>query len=310
MAGLEKIVTDELVFGIADRLAGEGVKVSNRLVWDQIGGGSMTTIAAALRRWREKQQLQAETPAARVPLPDGVAEGMRQAVERLWNAAQEETQKEIDRLTEGMNARVAEAVAERDNALAELQSTVEELQGWQGKAAALEDELREARQESERLRADLASATGRAGEAAARAAEIERRADDLQGELGRVHEDAKAERERQAALIAEGQAERDRLREELATLRATSTADRQKSAEDERRSAEEVERLIGTLTAATAERDAARQEAADVRENAARLQGQVQAMTAQQAELMKAIAGREAKPPRRKPDAEQGGGKA
>lgn len=32
MAGLERIVTDELVFSIADRLDAEGRKVSNRLV--------------------------------------------------------------------------------------------------------------------------------------------------------------------------------------------------------------------------------------------------------------------------------------
>jgi len=78
-------------------------------------------------------------------------------------------------------------------ALAELQSTVEELQGWQGKAAALEGELKDARQDAEQVRSGLASATERAGQAEARAVEIERRADGLQAELGRVHEDAKAE---------------------------------------------------------------------------------------------------------------------
>ena len=250
MAGLEKIVTDELVFGIADRLTGEGRKVSNRLVWDHIGGGSMTTIAGALRRWRERQQLQAEAPAVRAPLPESVAEAMRAGVAQLWKAAQEETQREIDRLTEAANARVADAVAERDSALAELQATVEELQGWQGKAAALEDELREVSRNGDGLRGELASATERAGQAEARAVEIERRADDLQTELGRVHDDARAERER----------------------------------------------LADALTQAGVERDEARQEAAGARENAARLQGQVEAMTAQQGELMKAIAAR-AEPP-------------
>ena len=297
MAGLEKIVTDDLVFGIADRLAGEGAKVTNRLVWDHIGGGSMTTIAGALRRWREKQLLKAETPAARVPLPDGVAEGMRQAVERLWNAAQKETQKEIDRLTEAMNARVAEAVAERDSALAELQSTVEELQGWQGKAAALEDALKDTRQEGERLRGDLAAATGRAGEAEARVMELGRRADDLQAELARVHDDARAERERQAAAVAAGQAEFDRLREELATLKATAQADQQNHADAAKQAREQAERLADTLARAGIDRDEARREAADARENTARLQGQVEAMTAQQAELMKAIAAKAERPP-------------
>ena len=246
MAGLEKIVTDELVSGIADRLAAEGRKVTNRLVWDHIGGGSMTTIAGALRRWRERQQIAAEIPAIRVPLPETVAETMRVAVEQLWTAAQEETQKEIDRLSEAANARVADAVAERDGALAELQVTVEELQSLQGRAAGLETGLQAVRQEGEGLRGELASATEKAGQAAARAVEIERRADDLQTELGRVHDDARAERER----------------------------------------------LADALTQAGVERDEARREAAGARENAARLQGQVEAMMAQQAELMKAIAGK------------------
>ena len=246
MAGLEKIVTDELVSGIADRLAGEGRKVTNRLVWDQIGGGSMTTIAGALRRWRERQQIEAETPAIRIPLPETVTEAMRAAIERLWKAAQEETQKEIDRLTEAANARVSDAVAERDGALAELQATVEELQSLQSRAAGLETGLQAMQQEGAGLRGELASATERAGQAAARAIEIERRADDLRAELGRVHEDIRAERER----------------------------------------------LAEALTQAGVERDEARREAAGARENAARLQGQVEAMTAQQGELMKAIAGR------------------
>ncbi len=81
MAGLDKIVTDELVFSIADRLSAEGRKVSNRVLWDHIGGGSMTTIAGALRRWRERQQIRSELPAERIALPESVGLALRGAVE-------------------------------------------------------------------------------------------------------------------------------------------------------------------------------------------------------------------------------------
>lgn len=128
LAGFDRIVTDEVVFSIADWLAAEGRKVSNRVLWDHIGGGSMTTIAGALRCWRGRQQIRAELPAERMALPDSLGLALRGAVEQLWAAAQQETQPEIDRLTQAANARVAEAVAERDSALAELQATVEELQ--------------------------------------------------------------------------------------------------------------------------------------------------------------------------------------
>ena len=60
----------------------------------------------------------------------------------------------------------------------------------------------------------------------------------------------------------------------------------------------EAERLADALTKAGIEWDEAHQEAAGSRENAARLQGQVEGMTAQQGELMKAIAARTEREPR------------
>jgi chromosome segregation ATPase len=235
-------------------------KVTNRLIWDYIGGGSMTTIAGALWRWREPQQLQAEAPAAKVALPEAVDRTMREAVERLWAAPQEETRKEIERLTEAMNARVAEAVAERDGALAEL---------------------KDARQNAEQVRAGLASTTERAGQAEARAAEIERRADGLQAELSRVHDNASAERERQTAAIATGQAALDAVREELASLKATAQA----------------EQLADTLARAGIERDEARRDTAEARGKRCAAAGPSRGDEGvQQDDLMKAIAAKAERP--------------
>ena len=72
MADNSRIVTDELVAQVAERLAAAGERVSNRAVWSEIGGGSMTTISAALRRWRERQELQPAQHIERAPLPDAV----------------------------------------------------------------------------------------------------------------------------------------------------------------------------------------------------------------------------------------------
>lgn len=286
MAGLDKIVTDELVFEVADRLAAEGRKVSNRLIWDQVGGGSMTTIAAALRRWRERQQLQTDQASDRVPLPEAIAATMRDAVDRLWKAAQDETQKEIDRLTQAMNERVAEATAERDGALAELQTTVEDLQAAQSRCTGLEADADAARQQAETLRAELADMTRQADTAKTRAVEIERRADDLSAELGRVHEEAKAERQRHADALAQLAGQLEAVRAELAAAQATARTEQQQNAELARQATESAARL----KLAETERDSAHQDAADTRERAARLQGQIEALTAQQAELMRALA--------------------
>ena len=112
-----------------------------------------------------------------------------------------------------------------------------------------------------------------------------------------MHEEAKAERERQAAAIAAGQGELDRLREELASLKATAQAEQRSHADVLRQAKEEAERLADTLARAGIERDEARRDAAEAREHAARLQGQVEAMKAQQGELMKAIAAKAERPP-------------
>ena len=104
---------------------------------------------------------------------------MRDAADRLWTAAQDETRKEIDRLTQALNERVEEATTERDGALAELQTTVEELQATQARAMELDAAAVAAGQVAHGLRADLVSASERAGMAEARAVEITRRADDM-----------------------------------------------------------------------------------------------------------------------------------
>lgn len=289
MAGLDKIVTDELVFGIADRLTTVGGKVSNRLIWSEIGGGSMTTIAASLRRWRERQELKAEEPVQRAPLPEPVGEAMRESVDRLWKAAQAETQKDIERLTQAMNERVAEATSERDEALSELQSTVEELQAAQARGAGLDAELVIARKERDGLRAQLAAAVERAGTAETRAVEIERRADDLGGELGRVHAEAATERERQAQDLVRLRTELDHARAEVATVRATADALAAQQAVQQQRLADEAERQVVHLKGVEAERDQLRKDAGAAREEAARLAGKIEAMTSQHAELLRAV---------------------
>lgn len=126
--GIERIVSDDMVFEVADQLTAKGEKVTNRAVWSAIGGGSMTTISQALRRWRERQELRSEQPIERAPLPAAIADAMHDAVSRLWMAAQEETKAELDQLAQATNARVSETQNERDEALAELQATAEELE--------------------------------------------------------------------------------------------------------------------------------------------------------------------------------------
>ena len=67
-------------------------------------------------------------------------------------------------------------------------------------------------------------------------------------------------------------------------------AERQQHTEQRKQSAQEALRVAERMTKAEADRDQERREAGNAREEAARLQGMVQAMTTQNAELMRAVA--------------------
>lgn len=270
--GIERIVTDEMVFEVADRLAAAGDKVSNRALWNAIGGGSMTTISQALRRWRERQELRAESPVERVPLPAAVAEVMHDAVSRLWQAAQVETQAELDQLTQAANIRVGEAHGERDEALAELQATVEELE--QVRTARDEAVAESARQaeavaiaqaDIERLRAELAAqgealatALHRADTAEAARTELHARVGELAGLLGK-EQSARAHAETDAQM----------LRVERATLSAKLDAAESQAGtaeKDMQRARREAESACVAEQACQARLESAARELVDLRE--------------------------------------------
>jgi myosin heavy subunit len=126
--GIERVVTDSMVFEVADQLTAKGEKVTNRAIWSAVGGGSMTTISQALRRWKDSQVLQVAQPIERAPLPAPIIDVLHGAAAQLWDAALAETKSELDQLAQATNARVAEAQSERDDTLTELQTTAEELE--------------------------------------------------------------------------------------------------------------------------------------------------------------------------------------
>lgn len=191
--GIERIVTDDMVFDVADQLATNGEKVTNRAIWSAIGGGSMTTISHGLRRWKERQVLQVAQPVERAPLPTAMIDVLHGAAAQLWDAALAETKSELDQLAQATNARVAEAQSERDDILAELQTTAEELEQVKAERdSASADADDKAQQlvagatEIARLQAELnaqtlasANATHRAETAEAARAELQARVEQL-----------------------------------------------------------------------------------------------------------------------------------
>ena len=219
-----KIVTDDLVAEVAEKLTAAGEKVTNRAVWSAIGGGSMTTISSALRRWREQQELQPEQKNEMAPAPDEVYEEAKLTAERIWAASQRVREQEIEELSNSMNERVMKANGERDAALVELQATAEELQAAQevikeqaATAAAAVAETERLNAEVARLNKALTDQIDAARSANVALTETRKRVDQLTDLLNqeRTERAAAAERaataERQAAtLTAQESAQRER----------------------------------------------------------------------------------------------------
>ena len=190
----EKLVSDEMVFDVAEQLTAKGEKVTNRAVWSAIGGGSMTTISNALRRWRENQELKVSLSIERSPLPTAMLDVLHHAAAQLWEAAQAETKAELEQLAQATNARIAEAHSERDEALAELQATAEELEQTKAELGVLRTEV-------ETLRAQtglVTEAIHRAETAEAVNVELNARVEQLSGFLISEQE---ARKQAESALV-------------------------------------------------------------------------------------------------------------
>ncbi|MDD1606971.1 MAG: DNA-binding protein [Methylococcaceae bacterium] len=261
---LERIVTDSVVFEIADQLTANGEKVTNRAIWSALGGGSMTTVSQALRRWKEQQEIQVSQPIERAPLPAALVDVLHQAAAQLWQAAQAETKSELEQLAQATNARIAEAQSERDDTLAELQTTAEELEQVKAERNTALSELdSKAKQlttaitELNTQALTITEATHRADTAEAARAEL----------LARVEQLSELLKAEQAANLA------DKERHQADTDRAKTEAENARVAEKSCQARlEAAEREIDTLKAQVKEeRSAAKQSA----ETAAELRGRL-----------------------------------
>ncbi len=227
---IEKIVTDEAVFEIADQLTANGEKVTNRAIWSAIGGGSMTTVSQSLRRWKEQQEIQVTQSIERTPLPAALVDVLHHAAAQLWDAALTETKSELEQLAQATNARIAEAHAERDDTLAELQTTAEELEQVKAEIDSKAQQLTNRTAEIATLKAELNAqvlATTQAIHSAditeAARAELKTRADQLSGLLKDEQAANIANQARQQAEIdrtkAEATQQAERAEETISALR-------------------------------------------------------------------------------------------
>jgi chromosome segregation ATPase len=193
-------ITDEQIAEIAERMADEGQTVSPVAIWSEVHTGSVVAVAAALRKWRETRAPRVPQVVERPALPDSVTDTMRDALDRLWTSAQDEAERAVARRLTAMRQRVEEASTERDDALAELQNTVQELDALQGQLDQLANSYEEKVNVVTGLEEDIALAVQRTDSAEKRAQELTERVSQLEAELERSMSELAAQREASAQV--------------------------------------------------------------------------------------------------------------
>lgn len=102
-------ITEEDVFAAANALDAEGTRPTQKAVRDRLGGGSFTTIAAAMQRWHQRRVTPTPT---RVPIPDSLSNSMSELLQQVWDAAVSEM--DVRLLDERRGLREARAAQERE----------------------------------------------------------------------------------------------------------------------------------------------------------------------------------------------------
>ncbi|MEX3636539.1 DNA-binding protein [Paraburkholderia sp. BR14320] len=262
-------ITDELVAEIANRMADEGQKVSPVAIWSEVHSGSVVAVSAALRKWRETRAARVPQVVERPALPETVTDTMREALDRLWTSAQDEAERSVARRLAAMRQRVEDASNERDEALAELQTTVQELDALQVQLDKMTRAYDEKVDAVAGLEEDIALAVQRTDAAEKRAQELAERVSHLEAELERAEQAAG-----RGAIAGDGSDGEGEVASESAEPVVETPAGEAERAAQEAEHAEAVARLQSELEAIRAELQAEQEAHAARREEIAGAQAE------------------------------------
>jgi chromosome segregation ATPase len=252
---------------------------------------SMNDASAVMREWRRAQIV--AVSAAVGSVPEKVAQVSQAALTALWSEAQTLANESLNAAQAGWDAERAEAEKLREELSAAFETQGADLEALKAKLGDLESKVSAAAAAAEVERGEtarqVAALTDQTHTANARAEEIEKRAEDLKVALRSAQKSV-------ATLTAELDAERRQHTTSRDTVKAVSTELATVKARAEAQAAVQMDQAE-RLKRSEAELDTARGAAAAAREEAAKLQGQAEALRAQHAELMRVIEGREPERP-------------
>jgi chromosome segregation ATPase len=186
-------ITKDQIWAAADELDGAGKPPTLAAVRKAVGGSSFTTIQDAMTEWKAKRQ--ANEAPIKEPAPQALTDRLSEVGAEIWSMALQLANARLSADREALETERAQMEADRQEAADLADQLNEELDAAKARCADLERAERETAARLTGALADAKEAAECATRAETRAAEIERRADDLNAELGRVHE-------QNAALIA------------------------------------------------------------------------------------------------------------
>jgi chromosome segregation ATPase len=248
----------------------------------------MNAASAIMREWRRSQTVQAASVAVHVP--DAVVNANNQVLVALWTQAQELANESLKTAQSAWNAERNELDEMRQELANAYETQAAEFELFKTQTAdkelAHQEAAKQAASDLASVRTELAQALTRAERAEAQVGEIERRANDLRGELDRAHEDIDQARRVLAdhqKLTASITVERDAAKSELTRMLATAEAMSETHREQRNAATQELAKL-------TEQRDQALKSAEDAREYAAELAGKLSATYEQNMALLERIA--------------------
>jgi septal ring factor EnvC (AmiA/AmiB activator) len=184
-------ITTEQIFAAADDLDAAGQNPTLAAVRKAVGGGSFTTIQAAMTEWKARKAAR-EAPA-RHPVPDAVRARAVVFIDDLWTAAVEMAEARLASDREAITAERANMEAARREAAELADQLTAELDETRARLSATEVERTAARRDAEALRQKLAVAE-------TRAEDLTRQAETGRADVLEARRDAAEARERAATL--------------------------------------------------------------------------------------------------------------
>ena len=179
-------ITKDQIFAAADELDAAGQSATLAAVRKALGGGSFTTISDAMAEWKARKAAR-DTPL-REPPPPTLVDRLGVLGAEIWSAALELANGRLESEREALEAARAQLEADKAEAAELADQVTAELEVAKKALLAADATERAARGEAEELRTSLGQMSVQAATAEARAREIEKRADDLNAELARVHQ--------------------------------------------------------------------------------------------------------------------------